>query len=688
MLVAESRPRDLKWFHAGPLLYGDWGTSRLYVLGLAFLYTGHASVLYLTVIGLLMAAIAWAYTIICRCFPDGGGVYSAARHINPTLAVIGATLLLCGYIITSAISCVEAFHYFGVPDAWNVPLSILSIVLLGVVNWLGAKRAGQFSLVLALAALVVSAVMAVFALPSFVDGLKTISFKGLGPPSDIWINLTRLCLAFAGVEAVANMTGLMKRPVAKTSKRTIWPVLIEVVALNFVFGVALSGLARPVGGVPLVDKHRPDDVRLQAERAEVLALLPEAERAGFPSTLESRLELTPDQASTLDAEGLARYEALERYEDEVDEYKNAAMKVVAAETGTRWFGPTFGLILGKIAGVIFGLLLLSATNTVTMDMIAVQYAMSRDRELPAPLSRLNFSGVPTLAVVTAVVVPCVVLLLERDVARLAEYYVIGVCGAVTTNILCCAYNRRLDIKPVQRLGLWALGLFLAAISLTIAVTEPRATAFVAILVGVVLGARTLTRAGRGDGAEPLPEPITGWLAELRASEQKLRIDPDKPRVMLAARGRFQAEFAVDLARRRNATLFALFIRPIRLLDVAPDKLPTIDSDRDAQEALGSVALLGKANNVPVIPIYVVSPNIAEEILDHTVTYGCDTVILGKSRRNLLSRKLQGDVVSQVATHLPDDIALITRSGEDRHPSKLIIPEPAKAPDPNAEHDEG
>ena len=40
MLTHGVRPRQLKWFHAGPMLFGDWGTSRLYVLGLAFYYAG------------------------------------------------------------------------------------------------------------------------------------------------------------------------------------------------------------------------------------------------------------------------------------------------------------------------------------------------------------------------------------------------------------------------------------------------------------------------------------------------------------------------------------------------------------------------------------------------------------------------------------------------------------------------
>jgi hypothetical protein len=61
------------------------------------------------------------------------------------------------------------------------------------------------------------------------------------------------------------------------------------------------------------------------------------------------------------------------------------------------------------------------------------------------------------------------------------------------------------------------------------------------------------------------------------------------------------------------------------------------------------------------PIYVTSPNIAEEILDYTVTFGCDTLIMGKSRRSLFSRRVAGDVVAQIAGQLPDGVSLVTRS---------------------------
>src|SRR5947207_13918803 len=57
MLVShQERPRELKWYHAGPMLYGDWGTSRFYVLGLAFYFALFESFWYILGVGMLVAA--------------------------------------------------------------------------------------------------------------------------------------------------------------------------------------------------------------------------------------------------------------------------------------------------------------------------------------------------------------------------------------------------------------------------------------------------------------------------------------------------------------------------------------------------------------------------------------------------------------------------------------------------------
>ena len=74
MLLSSERPRNVNWFQAGALLFGDWGTSRLYVLGLAFLVAGRSSFWLIGAMSLLILVVGWAYTHICRLYPDGGGV--------------------------------------------------------------------------------------------------------------------------------------------------------------------------------------------------------------------------------------------------------------------------------------------------------------------------------------------------------------------------------------------------------------------------------------------------------------------------------------------------------------------------------------------------------------------------------------------------------------------------------------
>src|SRR5205823_14324979 len=112
-LLASNRPRNVGWLQAAGLLFGDWGTSRLYVLGLALFFAGRTSFWLILLMSFLILAVGWAYSEICRIYPDGGGVYTAAKHKSRTLAVIGALLLFADYTVTASLSSLDAFHYFG-----------------------------------------------------------------------------------------------------------------------------------------------------------------------------------------------------------------------------------------------------------------------------------------------------------------------------------------------------------------------------------------------------------------------------------------------------------------------------------------------------------------------------------------------------------------------------------------------
>src|SRR6266513_1603749 len=131
------RPRNLEWKRAAALLYGDWGTSKAYVIGLAFVAAGFSSLPIILAVCALTGLVGYNYIIICRHFPDGGGVYSSAREQSRVLAVLGALLLLADFIVTAAMSCWDAMSYFGVPRPYLRIGTIGFILLIGSINKFG-----------------------------------------------------------------------------------------------------------------------------------------------------------------------------------------------------------------------------------------------------------------------------------------------------------------------------------------------------------------------------------------------------------------------------------------------------------------------------------------------------------------------------------------------------------------------
>jgi len=106
------RPRNLDWKRAAALLYGDWGTSKAYVIGLAFVAAGFSSLPIILAVCVLTGLVGVNYAVICRYFPDGGGVYSAARSQGRLLAVVGALLLIADLTVTAALSGWSGLTYY------------------------------------------------------------------------------------------------------------------------------------------------------------------------------------------------------------------------------------------------------------------------------------------------------------------------------------------------------------------------------------------------------------------------------------------------------------------------------------------------------------------------------------------------------------------------------------------------
>ncbi len=64
------RPRNVDWRGAAALLYGDWGTSNAYVIGLAFAVCGYSAPWPIAVMSLVTALVGYNYLTICRLYPS------------------------------------------------------------------------------------------------------------------------------------------------------------------------------------------------------------------------------------------------------------------------------------------------------------------------------------------------------------------------------------------------------------------------------------------------------------------------------------------------------------------------------------------------------------------------------------------------------------------------------------------
>jgi amino acid transporter/nucleotide-binding universal stress UspA family protein len=662
MLVSHTeRPRELKWYHAGPMLYGDWGTSRFYVLGLAFYFALYASFWYILGVGLLVAAVGWAYTIVCRVYPDGGGVYSAARQISPLLSVIGALLLFADYAVTAALSAFEGMHYFGLESGLPVSLgACVGILILGFINYIGPKRAGTFALLIAAATLVLTLVLVCFSVPHLAEGWQRIREPDPGI-SHRWITLVNVVLALSGVEAIANMTGIMVQPVSRTSKQSIWPVLLEVVVFNVILGIAMLAL-------PAAMPHTPSEFQK-----------PAVAYADADADIGNYRQLHTDWN---DPTGRAAYEArvgqVEKEKGQIsseneDAIKNKVLRVMGEHYVGKWFG--------LLCGVVFGLLLLSAVNTVIGGMMSVAYVMARDRELPHFFAKLNGFGVPWVGLIPALLVPVLLLCIFSRLEMLADLYAIGVVGAIAINLTCCTINMKLPVRTWERACIGAIAAVMIAIELTLAIQKPPALIFVGIILLVGLGARFVTKTylpARARAYEkltpeqraapifrgqrvmtPKPAEVKEEVPEFVVGTPAEQLDMSKPQIMVATRGGARLlQFAADYAKQLNANLFVIYVRPWNVQFAVEGSAPTLDEDDQAQSVFKAADEAARARGVAMVPIYVVSRDVADSILDFAATYNVKALLMGVSRQGTLLRALRGDVIASVADQLPQDIPLL------------------------------
>ena len=616
------RPRNLDWKRAGALLYGDWGTSKAYVIGLAFVAAGFSSLPIILAVCALTGLVGINYAVICRHFPDGGGVYSAAKAQGRLLAVVGALLLLADLTVTASLSGWSALTYItsGAENVGFIKLmrehialtTIGVLLIMGLINYLGPKHSGSFAAALALPTAFVVILLIAISAPHLTTHFLEPRHESL---STVWVQFVGEILALSGAESIANLTGVMKLDpgstmehpsVAHESTKAIVPVAIEVV-----LGTALLGWA-------------------------MLSL---------PSVLGKTLHLT-DKGAIAAVLG-------QRSED--------MLRFIGEQFATATFSPAAGQIFGWIVGIVFCLLLLSAANTAIVAMIGLLYMMSRDREMPRQFRRLNRHGVPLWPLFIATGLPVFVLLFAASFTALAGLYAIGVVGAITVNVGSCAFNRTKGFTWYDHVLFGITFVILAFVELTLAHTKLDALQFVlAILIGgLALRAYTLKRQGL------TTLTVTREVAKMVTPDLLATMRPrlqEGQKIMVAARGITSVlSFAIDEAQLRKATLFVLYVKEVAVYYTAagtPLGRAKWQDDPEANAIMCSMLKLGGERGINVVPLYAVSQDAAATIVDLAATMGVDFVVIGASQRTAMAKLLRGSVATNVAQQLPDSIQLL------------------------------
>lgn len=602
------RPRNVDWTRAAAILYGDWGTSKAYVVGLAFAVAGYTSFWLIAAMCLLTALVGVNYIAICKHYPDGGGVYASVRHRSEIISIVGAFLLIADYIVTAAISALSAFQYLGVshPEYF----AAAAIVAIGALNVFGPKHTGGLAFLVSIPTAIVVVLLGAFCIPHLGEAVHNLQplTGGFGKN---WTGFVSVVLALSGVEAIANATGVMKlnpgcredKPcVSKTSTKAIIVVMIEVCGFTALLGLAMHAL----GGLQAVPSADGTDVNAPG------------------------------------AEGVRDY----------------MLRYMAQIFVGHSLGATAGHIAAWAVSIVFGLLLLSAVNTAIMDLVAISFLMSRDGELPPVFQKLNSFGVPNAGIILAAIIPAVLVVMVKDMAGLADLYAVGVVGAIATNLGASSTDKKLGLFKWERTLMFCTFLIMVAIEISLFATKPNARLFslailVAGLIGRGLAAEHAQRKKRAADTATAPAPAT--LAPPRNLGFITSTATGTP-LLAAVRGIGRTlDFAIEEAKESNRPLYLLFVREQPAL-AEGDRRRKWQDDEEALNIFTYAA--DKADGHTVLPCYAVSDSPADTIVDIAATVGAGYVLLGAPQRSALVNFLRGNIIRQVSRILPEDMHLL------------------------------
>lgn len=242
----EHHTQSLGPFLCWAVVFADIGTSIYYVPGFLYGTVGKLAGFFVFLTMTVFILLTLKYVEVTYRFPEGGGVVTvAARAINAWFGALGGMFILVDYFLTAAISCLSGMLYLSVvlpaigPQTTLFGLSItlwitlVILVLLGILNWVGVSESAKVSMVGAVIAFAsdVAILITVFSHISFSQFLalfpQMFSGKALTPVT-LLVGFAGSFLAFSGLESISQLAPVMKLPRRAVGKMALFLVIVTV----------------------------------------------------------------------------------------------------------------------------------------------------------------------------------------------------------------------------------------------------------------------------------------------------------------------------------------------------------------------------------------------------------------------------------------------------------------------------
>jgi len=243
----------------GPILcwavvFADIGTSVYYVPGILYGTRGITSLagffVFLTMSVFVLLTLKYAE--VTQRFPQGGGVVTvAAQAMNHWVGALGGMFILVDYFLTAAISCLSGMEYLSVvlpaldvsviethTIVGPIHLSLLAItigtlVLLGLLNWVGVSASARVSFVGALIAFVsdIAILITVFTHLTLAEFFSLFPRMFVGHTFTLPLLLIGFAgsfLAFSGLESISQLSPVLKTPRKKVAGIALLLVVLTI----------------------------------------------------------------------------------------------------------------------------------------------------------------------------------------------------------------------------------------------------------------------------------------------------------------------------------------------------------------------------------------------------------------------------------------------------------------------------